>query len=63
MAEPQASGSSMDEVIALYKRDVDRSLLREALRMTPDERLRRLVELTAAADKLREAALKEERDR
>ena len=42
----------MDDIIDRYKQDVDRGLLREALKLTPTERLRRLVELTrfAAAD-------------
>ena len=28
--------SSLDDIIAVYKRDVDRSLLRENLRKTPN---------------------------
>jgi hypothetical protein len=47
--------SSIDDVIELYKKDVDRGLLREALKLTPTERLRRLVELTRFADRLRYA--------
>ena len=31
-----------DPVIEAYKKDVDRSLLRENLKLTPDERLRKL---------------------
>jgi hypothetical protein len=38
-------GDSMDAVIALYRAAVDRTLLRENLRRTPLERLRRLVDL------------------
>ena len=44
-----------DPVIEVYKRDVDRTLLRESLRLTPDERLRRLVELQRVAEELRRA--------
>ena len=35
-------GDSIDEVIEIYKRDVDRTLIRENLRLTPDERLKRM---------------------
>ena len=48
--------SSMDDVIDVYKKDVDRTLLREALKLTPDQRLRRLVELTRFAATVRAAA-------
>jgi hypothetical protein len=47
--------TTIDPVIEVYKRDVDRSLLRESLRLTPDERLRRLVELQRFAEELRRA--------
>jgi hypothetical protein len=33
-------GDSIDEIIEIYKRDVDRTLIRENLRLTPEERLR-----------------------
>ena len=45
-------GSSIDRIIELYKRDVDRTLLREQLRKTPDERLRELVDLERFAAEL-----------
>jgi len=45
--------ASIDDVIELYKKDVDRGLLREALKLTPTQRLQRLVELTRFADRLR----------
>ncbi len=48
----------MDRVIDLYKRDVDRGLLREQLRKTPDQRVRELVELERFADELRAAGRK-----
>ena len=47
-----------DEVIQRYKRDVDRTLIRENLRKTPEERLRNLQRLQAAAEELREAGRK-----
>lgn len=44
-----------DPVIAVYKRDVDRTLLRENLRRTPDERLRMLADLQESGRELRGA--------
>jgi len=45
----------LDPVVEAYKKDVDRTLLRENLRRTPDERLRALVDLQRFADELRRA--------
>jgi hypothetical protein len=45
----------VDSVIEAYKVDVDRTLLREALRMTPHQRLQRLEKLCAFAEELRRA--------
>jgi hypothetical protein len=50
--------SSIDDIIELYKKDVDRTLLREALKLTPDQRVRRLVELTRFTERLRQAEKK-----
>ena len=50
--------SSIDRIIEIYKRDVDRTLLREQLRKTPDERVRELVKLEDFAAKLRTAGRK-----
>jgi hypothetical protein len=47
--------SSIDDIIELYKKDVDRGLLREALKLTPTQRLQRLVELTRFTERLRQA--------
>ncbi len=44
-----------DPVIEVYKKDVDRTLLRENLRRTVDERFLRLMELQRFADELRRA--------
>ena len=48
-------GSKIDPVIALYMRDVDRTLLRENLKLTPAQRLEKLVAFSAFAAQLREA--------
>ena len=47
--------SSIDDIIDLYKKDVDRTLLREQLRKTPDERVRELVQIERFAEELRRA--------
>jgi hypothetical protein len=44
-----------DPVIDAYKPGIDVTLLRENLKLTPDQRLRRLVELQRAAEELRRA--------
>ena len=44
-----------DAVVACYKRDVDRTLLRENLRKSVDERLRTLAEWQQAGHELQRA--------
>lgn len=45
--------SEPDPVIEAYKRNVDRTLIRENLKLTVEERLIRLAELREFADELR----------
>jgi hypothetical protein len=45
-----------DPVIEAYKKDVDRTLLRERLKLTPDERLHKLVEFMRSLRELQDAA-------
>ena len=52
-----------DPVIEAYKKDVDRTLLRENLKLTPEERLRKLIELQAFADEVRRAGTQGQHDR
>ncbi len=52
-AEPVSVG--MDSVIDAFKKDVDRTLLRKNLTLTPEERLRRLQDFVDLAATLREA--------
>ena len=47
-------GLSPDPVIEYYKKDVDRSLLREHLALTPQQRLERLVAFMRDLDRLRQ---------
>jgi hypothetical protein len=44
-----------DPVLAVYLRDVDRTLLRENLKLTPAQRLEKLVRFSAFASTLRRA--------
>ena len=55
---PAEGESSVDRIVEVYKRDVDRTLLREQLRKTPDERVRELVEMERFVEALRAAAAK-----
>ena len=45
----------MADVIAVYKRDVDRSLLRSRLKRTPEERLLDVMEAQKVAEEFRRA--------
>ena len=50
-------------MIDAYKKDVDRTLLRENLKLTPEERLRKLLELQAFVDEVRRAGPQGQHDR
>lgn len=52
-----------DPVIELYKRDVDRTLLLENLRKSPDLRIREMIDLLAFHDEARRAVRAAGRDR
>jgi hypothetical protein len=47
---------AFDEIIEAYKRDVDRTLIRENLKLTPDERVRKMLRFREAVLKIRGAA-------
>ena len=49
----------LDPVIEAYKKDVDRTLLRESLRRSVQERFERLIELQRFAEELRRAGGRE----
>jgi hypothetical protein len=55
------SVSRTDPVIELYMRDVDRSLLRRNLSLTPQQRLEQLQKLQQFAEELRRAGRKSAR--
>jgi hypothetical protein len=60
----QRTKKSPDPVIERYKRDIDRTLIRENLKLTPEERLTQLMRMQDFAAELRRAgrAAKEKRD-
>jgi hypothetical protein len=47
-----------DPVVEAYKRDVDRTLLRENLRLSPEQRLRKLQDFVAFLSAVRSAGKK-----
>jgi hypothetical protein len=47
--------NSMDLVIDAYKKDIDRTLLRESLKLTVEQRFEQLMELERFAEELRRA--------
>jgi hypothetical protein len=54
MAAPPAR-LDPDPVVEVYKKDIDRTLLRENLKLTPEERVRKLQDFVSLASALREA--------
>ena len=54
MGEPRLH-IAPDPVIEAYKKDVDRTLLRENLKLTVEERLRNLMRLQRFAEEMRRA--------
>lgn len=44
-----------DAVIDAYKKDIDRTLIRENLKLSPEERILKLMQLQKFADELRRA--------
>lgn len=49
-------GIEPDPVIEFYKKDVDRTLLRENLKLTPDQRIEKFIQFARFADSIRGAA-------
>lgn len=53
--------SSIDDIIDLYKKDVDRTLIREALKLTPEQRILRMIKFMEDLEELRRAAQSKQR--
>jgi hypothetical protein len=56
MSGSRGTAFDPDPVIEVYKRDVDRTLLRENLRLTPQQRIEKLMSFMRSVEQLREAA-------
>lgn len=52
-----------DPVIDAYKKDVDRTLIRESLKLSVDDRFRRLMKLQELAEELQRAGRAARHDR
>lgn len=50
--------SSIDDIIDLYRRDIDVTLIRENLKLTPEQRLQKLVARAKFTQELHEAGRK-----
>lgn len=61
MGKSQSPNLHPDPVIEAYKRDVDRSLLRENLKLTVEQRVLKLMELQRLADEAVRAGKKARR--
>ncbi len=55
MSKLETYGISLDPVIEVYKKDVDRTLIRENLKLSIEERFKRLEAHQSFAEELREA--------
>lgn len=55
--------ASLDAVIEAYKRGIDRSLIRESLKLTVEQRFERLMRLQHFAAELRKAGRRATHDR
>ena len=55
MRRPEPAPQDPDPVIECYKKDIDITLIRENLKLTPHERLLKLIELQRFAEELRKA--------
>jgi hypothetical protein len=55
MSADERQAPAVDPVIEAYKKDVDRTLIREQLRRSPDERVQRMIGALRLAEALRRA--------
>ena len=60
---PAVERIASDPVIEAYKRDVDRTLIRENLRLSVEQRFEKLMRLQEFAEELRRAAIRRESPR
>jgi hypothetical protein len=53
---PRASSPDRDPVLEIYKKDVDRTSIRENLKLTPDQRLRKLQDVMKSIEAIQGTA-------
>jgi hypothetical protein len=53
--QPERGSTPPDPIIEAYKKDIDRTLLRENLKLSVEDRLRQLMQLQQFAEELRKA--------
>ena len=58
MAKGEREWHWMDPIIEIYMKDVDRTILRENLKLTPSQRISNLQSMLESAEKIREAMRK-----
>jgi hypothetical protein len=58
MYPEMTSADYVDPVVEAYKKDVDRSLLRQNLKLTVEERLRKAIRLHVSVDGWRKAGIR-----
>jgi len=61
-ADSLAPADAFDPVVEAYKKDVDRTILRENLKLSPQERSEKFVSFMKSIWKLREIAERERRE-
>jgi len=59
----QVESKKLDPVIEAYKKDIDRTLIRENLRLTVDQRFQQLMKLQKFAEELQRAERKASQER
>ena len=59
----QVESKKLDPVIEAYKKDIDRTLIRENLRLTVDQRFQQLMKLQRFAEELQRAERKASQER
>jgi hypothetical protein len=52
-----------DEIIEYYKKSLDRSLIAESLKLTPEQRMERLEQMALLVDEIRKARKEQASDR
>ena len=60
---PERPSFERDPVVEAYKKDIDRTLIRENLKLTPSQRVQKLIELQRFAEELRRAGEDRKRQR